>query len=432
MNRSEKDNQKNIWQQWMPLAFSTSILYIEIPVMLLLIARMPDGTENILAFNMGLGYIFILNSTVQFITSVSTKLSENFPSFYRVLLFSLLYSAAIVVIGYVCLFSPLFEGVFRYIVPINDPKTLELIKTGCLVLSTAPVAVAWRRVYQGLWIRREKTSVVTLASFIRLISGITIAGILFLLGIVDGVLLGALALVISAFIEAFVLTVWKTETKNELPAAGEKITFSSFWKSHFPLAVAALLLTLDIPLFLVGIGHAPTRVEESLVVWQIVLSFVYMVSGPLEELQNVTIHEGRNHNMTASLKRFSLAAGCFFSALLVIVASTPLGGWYYVRMMGLETHYSDLAAQTTFLLIGIPFLTSVLSVLRGRLVLLEKEKVVERVMYLNIGILALCLALLNSFSPLAGAYIAALALTTALIIQSLTLYGSLHRNIRKQ
>ncbi|MGY4690959.1 hypothetical protein [Salibacterium sp. K-3] len=77
-----------------------------------------------------------------------------------------------VVIGYVCLFPSLFEGVFHYIVPIIDPETLELIKTGCLVLSTAPAAVAWRCVYKGLWIRREKTSVVTLVSFIRLASGI--------------------------------------------------------------------------------------------------------------------------------------------------------------------------------------------------------------------------------------------------------------------
>lgn len=61
-----------------------------------------------------------------------------------------------------------FRLVFEKVLSINDSHTMELIKQGCLVLSFSPLAVAWRRVYQGRWIKREATEVITLSTLFRL------------------------------------------------------------------------------------------------------------------------------------------------------------------------------------------------------------------------------------------------------------------------
>lgn len=418
-------SKKEIFRQWFPLALSTSILFIEVPIMLFFISRMEDPSKNIIAFSMGLGFIFILNSTVQYLTSVSAKLSKNKPSFFRLLRFSLIYSTCLVVCGWLFLTTPIFEWFFEKVLSINDSHTMELIKQGCLVLSFSPLAVAWRRVYQGRWIKREATEVITLSTLFRLFSGITIAAFFYLFHSVDGVMVGAYALVISAFVEAIVVTIWRKQTKRNIPATGDMVSISMIWKSHYPLAITGFLLTLDTPIFLIGISNAPNLAEESLVVWQIVLSFIYMIGGVALELQNITINLSNNVQSIIHLRNFSLLLGISLSAILLTVVVTPLGELYYIKLMGLQEEYFYLANVSTAIMLITPIFFSIQSNLRGRLICLEKEKYVERSMYINIIVMTLVLLFLNMGSSLPGAMIAAISLVSAMLIETATLYGLL-------
>lgn len=122
----------------------------------------------------------------------------------------------------------------------------------------------------------------------------------------------------------------------------------------FPLAITGFLLTLDTPIFLIGISNAPNLAEESLVVWQIVLSFIYMIGGVALELQNITINLSNNVQSIIHLRNFSLLLGISLSAILLTVVVTPLGELYYIKLMGLQEEYFYLANVSTAIMLITP------------------------------------------------------------------------------
>lgn len=160
-------------------------------------------------------------------------------------------------------------------------------------------------------------------------------------------------------------------------------------------------------------------------VWQIVLSFIYMIGGVALELQNITINLSNNVQSIIHLRNFSLLLGISLSAILLTVVVTPLGELYYIKLMGLQEEYFYLANVSTAIMLITPIFFSIQSNLRGRLICLEKEKYVERSMYINIIVMTLVLLFLNMGSSLPGAMIAAISLVSAMLIETATLYGVL-------
>jgi Na+-driven multidrug efflux pump len=175
------------------------------------------------------------------------------------------------------------------------------------------------------------------------------------------------------------------------------------------------------PVLNAGIGAAPMS-ELSLAAWPVALALIYTLTAPTMGLQQLTIALTEDKSSWRTVSRFVLIAGMCVSVCVVVVVFTPLLGVVLSQLFGLGEHVAALAAPAVRIMAVMPLTFALQGLFTGLLIKQADVASVSTAKTLNLVTAVLTLALVLRSTTVAGSVVAAVAMTSGALVETLWLY----------
>lgn len=359
---------KRIFLFWIPLAATWLMMSVEGPFLASLIARMNNPEFNLAAHGVAFSFALIIEAPIIMIMSASNALTKNYFSFIRLRNYTYFLNFVISVIMLCFLYPPLFD--FVTISLINLPtEVASLTYTATLILLPWPASIGYRRFYQGIMIRHNLTRRVAFGTIVRLSAMAFTAVILYRMGNIPGVIVGAGALsagVISEAVASRLMTIRVIkEIKKSHNESDEKITYKEITQFYYPLALTSILSLAVQPMVIFFIGQSYMALE-SLAVLPVVNSFLFIFKSFGFAYQDAAIALRKEGYI--QLRNFAIGLGTILTLIISIIAFTPISGLWFFDVSGLSNNLSGLAGDVLKLMILLPALEVLINFQRAILV----------------------------------------------------------------
>lgn len=420
---------------WLPLAASWLLMTLEGPVVSGTLARLPGPALMIAAFGITLSLSITIESPVIMLLATTTALARDRQAYLMLRRFTIglmvITTAVTALIGW----TPLYDVVVRQAMGIPT-AIADAALPGLRIMLGWSAAIAWRRFKQGVMIRNGATRLVGYGTLVRLAATGGTAAALAVWGRLPGVWVGSTALMFGVVAEAAFAHSVAAPVVARIPSSPEvglapasraraapagdewagSLTFGALVRYHAPLAATSLLLLLSQPI--VGAALARTaRPELSLAAWPVAYGLMLIFRSAGLALPEVVIALLNEQGAPRLVRRFCLTIGVCSSALMTLLAFTPLAAFYLTRLIGLSPELARVAVPGVRFSILVPWLMAVQGWQRGRLMNLKVTEPITAAMGANLvtfaGALVLGAALRLPGVPLAGA-----ALTLAMGVES--------------
>lgn len=363
-------SQRYIFLFWLPLAATWLMMAAEGPFVAAVIARLADPTYNLAAYGVTFAVALLVEAPVIMLMSASTALVADATSFQRLRRFAYALSVGTTALMLLLLVPWIFQRVMQGLIGLPREIT-SLTHRALWILLPWPGAIGYRRFYQGLLIRDGRTRLVALGTLVRLVAMAGTALALFLWIAPPGVYVAATALSVGVCAEA-VASRWMaaSSVRRVLAKSGsdpyaEPISSAAIFRFYYPLALTSLIGLAVQPMLTFFMGRAPSPIE-SLAVFPVVSALAFVFRSVGLAYQEVAIAlMGKQHEHRRELRRFAVALGVATALGLALVGSTPLAGFWFGTVSGLEADLVRFSILPTMILIPIPFLSAILSYLRG-------------------------------------------------------------------
>lgn len=417
-------NYRSVLLFYLPLAVSWMTIVLEVSLVNAFLARGPEPELSLAAYGVAFSIIMVLHSPVIMLLDVSVALSKNLPAFRSIRRFCLLVGIVVTALSLVLTFTPLCGFVLRRLMNI-PPAIADATVPILRILNLVALPIAWRRVYQGVLIRYGRTNMVGVATGVRLVVLSTIMVIGQRLHLLPGGALGALAMLVGVIVEA-ALNQWAAQSTIEQRLVDEDTpsgvpTFGYLTAFYFPLAITMVIRHVLQPVINAGIGAAPMS-ELSLAAWPVALALIYTLTAPTMGLQQLTIALTEDKSSWRTVSRFVLIAGMCVSVCVVVVAFTPLLGVVLSQLFGLGEHVAALAAPAVRIMAVLPLTFALQGLFTGLLIKQADVASVSTAKTLNLVTAVLTLALVLRSTTVAGSVVAAVAMTSGALVETLWLY----------
>ncbi len=370
----------SIFAFWAPLAAAWLMMALEGPLLAAIIARLPDAKFNLAAYGVAFSFAILVEAPVIMIMSASTALVEDAATFRKLRNFTFALSSIITGVMLILAVPPVFDFVARDLIGL-PARVAHLTHVSLLILLPWPGAIGYRRFFQGLLIRDNKTRRVAYGTGIRLAVMASTAATLFVLGSLPGAYVGAIALASGVSIEAIASRVMAESSVRKLlypgpaPAspvvpepARETLDYRRIVVFYYPLALTSVIGLAVHPMVTFYMGKAPFPVE-SLAVLPVVNAFSFIFRAIGLSYQEVAIALlGKQLEHFRELLRFAVGLAIASSAALAVIAFTPLVTVWYQTISGLSPELAALAVTPTRIMAVLPALSVLLSFQRGMLV----------------------------------------------------------------
>jgi hypothetical protein len=274
----------------------------------------------------------------------------------------------------------------------------KLVYYSLVFLLPWPGSIGYRRLYQGILIRVDKTRLVALGTMVRLITMGGVAATLYWWGNVEGAYLGAIALTSGVVIEAVASRAMAHHAVKRLllqeptePAPG----YREITNFYYPLALTSMLALAVHPMvtFFMGQGLRPI---DSLAVLPVVTSLAFVFRSLGLAFQEVGIALiGDRFQGYRPLRNFAAVLMVVTAAGLSLIAFTPLGAIWFESISGLDPELSALAGTATRILAVIPALTVLLCFQRAMAINLRKTHYVTVATAIEVSMIVVLLTVLT-------------------------------------
>jgi len=352
--------QRDIALFFFPLLLNVQLMSISHTVINGALARLEDYVTALAGFSVAMViHLFIASPSYQNHT-VAIAMVRGRRSLKAVLLFVLLVAAYVSLMLSMIAFTPLGNLVLERILS-TPPQIAEETRRTLRLLVLLPLFTGLRGLFQGLVIQACRTSLVSLAT------GVRVGFLLLLLTLgsswFSGAALGAFALVGCIMIETLLmgLFAWRVHLPRDEEAVEDST--GSILRYAFPLAWSSCLQQ-TVPLLINAIISRLPDAPLALAAFGVIRGFLFLLAGPMRNLQQAYLTLVRGKEDGAVLIRFHLLLAIGMGLLILLVAgpmSAPvLGGWLGVadRLRGYITW--PLAACGIF-----PLLYGTTNLLRG-------------------------------------------------------------------
>lgn len=406
---------------WWPLAFSWLLMAAEAPALSAVVARLANPDINLAAFG-GVVYplALIIEAPVMMLLSASTALSRDWDSYRKLKGFMMWMGAVLTVVHALVAFTPLYDVVVVGL--IRPPaEIVEPARIGLMVTVPWTWAIGYRRFKQGVLIRFGHSRAVGLGSMVRLAADGAVLAVGYLVGTIPGVVVAAAALVAGVTCEAVFAglrarRVIECELKKA-PPVEEPLTLPSLVDFYVPLAMTSLLGLLAEPLKSAALSRLP-RALDSLAVWTIVNGLVFLFRSfgmAYNEVAIALLDEPRSFQ---TLRRFMIILTTVVTALLVIVAATPLAMVWFAGVTGLRPELALFSRRALWAALLMPGITVLQSWYQGLIVHSRRTRgITEAVaVYLLVSIAILVGGVL--WGGAAGLYVGLAALSIGRLAQA--------------
>jgi len=428
MSISEALGQKKIFYFWFPLATTWLMIASEGIFLAVIIARLPDPKYNLAAYGVAYSVAIFIESPIIMIMSASTVLAKNRKSFHKLRNFTYFLSDLVTLIMIILVIPPVYHVFARKIIALPE-KVAHLTHLSCLVLLPWPGAIGYRRLYQGILIRRNLTRRVSYGTLIRLLSMASIALVCYNFFRLEGALIVGLALSGGVMLEALgVKMMTKTSVKKLIRindnSGGGDISYRYLLLFYFPLALTSLLSLSIPPLITFFMGRSYMAIE-SLAVLPVINSLVFIFRSIGLSYQEVGIALlGERNEQYKPLRNFALFLGVFAVSGLSLVAFTPFSIFWFHKISGLSLKLSQFALLPTRILAFYPGLMVLLSFQRALMINNRRTRPVTIATAIELlAILAVLLVTINIMGII-GVVAAAVAMVVGRILANIYLFLS--------
>jgi O-antigen/teichoic acid export membrane protein len=311
----------------------------------------------------------------------------------------------------------LFDYIFIYIVKLPI-EIIELSRGAFLLMVPWTAAIGYRRLWQGVLIRFQRTGFVPLIIAARLVTSITLLTVGLQVQRIPGVYAAAGALSAGVIVAAVVAYLFMRPIVRGKLSETEiaPISWQGLRRFYVPLALTSLILIASRPLITIGLSRLPGSLT-SLAVWPVVFGVIFLGTSIATSYQEVVIALAKGKLRLDRLRKFSEFIFVGLLALFLLFIVTPLARVWFTRVAGLSPSLVTLSITVTGVLSILPSLGVLISWQRSMLIVSGRTSAITRSVILNIAVFVGLLVILGRFLRISGAIMAAIAFSSAVVCE---------------
>ena len=360
---------KKIFLFWIPLAITWLMMSVEGPYLSALIARMGDPKYNLAAFGISFSFALIVEAPVIMLMSAATALVDSYSSFQKLKIFTYILNSVITLFMLVILIPSVFNFIAVDLIDLPI-EVVEITYWAFAALLPWPAAIGYRRFYQGILIRNNKTRLVTVGTLIRLISMSLTALILYFKFTFPGAVVASLSLSVGVTIEAVAskfMSLHVVEKIRSIKNAkdSKELSYKEIIDFYYPLALTSMLSLGVHPLVTFLLGQSRMAIE-SLAVLPVINALVFVFRSVGLSYHEVFIALlGEKGEGYKPLRNFGLLTGISSIIFLTLITTTPLAQIWFHNISGLSIELTQLSILPAIIVSVMPGLTFLISVQRA-------------------------------------------------------------------
>lgn len=402
-----------IFRFWSPLAATWLMMAVEGPFLAAVIARMGETAHNLAAYGVAYAFALVAESPIIMLMSAAATLVRDADSYRRLRNFSTVLNLGVTLGLGLLVLPPVFEVVGERLIGLT-PEVARLTHISLLLLLPWPAAIGFRRFYQGVLIRGYQTRRVAVATIARVMAMAAVSLALYRFSSLPGAYVGALGLCAGVIAEALLTRYLASgaiaAALAQAPeAADENLGYGAIGRFYLPLALTPFIGLCVHPMvtFFLGRGAYPV---QSMAVMPVLygLTFVFRAIGlSFQEVALALVGKGFEHYRP--IRNFAAWIAALATALLALIAFTPLSRVWFQGVCGLSPELAAFATPPLMIMAIIPALTVWLSVQRAMLMVGRVTRPITVATAIEAAAIFLLLGLLVAYSSLPGMTGAALA-----------------------
>jgi hypothetical protein len=408
-----------IFRFWTPLALVWLMMGVEQPAIAAVIARLPGIKENLAAFGLTFALSLIIEAPIIQLLSAANVLAKDRQSYNRLLAFTHLAGWSLSLVHLLIGVTPLFDGIVRGI--IHAPQEIvETTRSAFLLMTPWTVAIAYRRLWQGILIGYGHTSIIPLTMTSRLVAITITLGAGIAVPILPGACLGAMALSIGVITGAVVTGLFARKVvKEEIPAQSPCIlTWGRLLKFYVPLGLTSMIGLAVQPVMSIGLARMDHPLE-SLAVWPVLTGFTALFQTPCFSYQEAVVALLPRQGGYPKLQRFTRLLGLILTlSFLVAALSQPLRWLWFKWVSGLSPHLLSFVRSPLLILAMVPLLTVTIAWFRGILVSNRHTTAVTYAVMVSASVLVGTMFILPLLVDLPGVVVVACCLVLSLAAEA--------------
>lgn len=313
-----------------PLLLNVQFMSVSHSIINAGLARLEDAITALAAFSVAMVlHLFVASPSYQNHT-VTIAMVHGRKSLQATMLFIILLAGYVSIMLALLAFTPLGTLVLNHLLGVN-PEVAQGAREVLSLMVFLPLFTGLRGLSQGLVIQARRTSLVSLATAIRIVS---LFGYLWIgQQLFSGPKVAAFALLFCVITETIVISLfaWRVH----LPASGkDEKTFGEIFRYAFPLAYSSGLQQ-TIPLLINAIISRLPDGTLALAAFGVIRGFLFLLAGPMRNLQQayLTLVEKTADYavLLCFFRRVSLAM-----ALIMLAVAWPLNQPVFGGIMGLD------------------------------------------------------------------------------------------------
>jgi hypothetical protein len=414
-----------IVQTWWPLAASWLFMAAEGPAVSAVIARLADPKIHLAAWG-GVVWplILIIESPIIMLLSASNALSRDWDSYARLRRFMMWAGAILTGVHALVALTPLY-----YLVVVDvigaPAEIVEPARLGLITIIPWTWSIAYRRFNQGVMIRFGHSRAVGVGTAIRFCADGLVLALGYLVGSVPGIVVASGAIAAGVVSEAVyagvrVRPVLRDQLKPA-PPVEQPLTLRSFLAFYTPLAITALLYMLAQPMISAALSRMPGALE-SLAAWSVVSGFVFMLRSTSYANNEVVIALLDEPRAADNLRRFSLTLAGLTTALMLVVAATPLAAFWFEKVSALDPDLAALARMGLWVALPVPGLNAIQSWYYGAVVHSRRTRAITEAVSLYLLVQSGILWAGVARGQVTGLHVGVLALGAGMLAQTVWLW----------
>lgn len=419
---------------YLPLAASGLLMTLQQPVVTAGITRTPNPETALAAYGIALNIAVLLESPVQMLLPTANAVVRDQPSYRLLHRFTISIGLALSGLLFLVASSPLGSLTVSRLIGAPSAVARQVLPA-LLVMALWPLVVGWRRFHQGLLIRRGHTRAVGYATACRLLTITAVVTLAISRYDWPGAFVGCLALMAGAIVEAAVVTARSSrpearpegllvlkvgfQSQDETQPVVNSAALARF---YFPLAATSVLTIVTWPLIAAGISRM-AEPASSLAAWPVALSILWLLTTPIQMLQQLAIAQIGDHRGSArAVTSFGLMVGLSATALMGVFAFSPLIQFFLRKVILTPPDVTPLVVWTVRILTPLPVIVAGQSLLQGLLIAWGATVDVRLAMTVNLAALGLLLVAGIVYGRLPGAILGAGAMSGGLMAETAVLW----------
>ncbi len=415
---------RRILKVWWPLAASWLLMGMELPVLSAFVARLAEPKINLAAYG---GIVFplalIIEAPVIMLLAASTALSKDWASYQKLRNYMLIAGGLLTGLHLLTALTPLY-----YLIAIDvlgaPSEIIEPARIGLLIMTPWTWTIAYRRLNQGVLIRFGHSNIIGVGTGVRLGMDLLVLFIGFSLKL-PGIVVATSAVAASVTSEAIfigfrVQKVLRTELKPA-PVIKPALTYRTFGAFYLPLVMTSLLTLLIQPMGSAALGRMPLALE-SLAVWPVVSGFIFMLRSVGVAFNEVVVALVDEPRSTTALRRFAGILAGLTTAIILLIAATPLSRLWLQDLSALTPDLFILARNGLWIGLLLPGLNALQSWYQGVLLNSGKTRGISEAVAVFLVVTGLILWGGVLWGEITGLYVGLIAFSAGMLFQTIWLW----------